>query len=87
MKGMQYVIKNLSNGLVARWDENVILFDTQEEAEEMISLFPYFFCQPKDLEIEKGIYFIDNSINYKELKEKEDFKEKEEEVEEENNYD
>ena len=30
MKGMQYVIENLSNGLVARWDENVILFDTQE---------------------------------------------------------
>ncbi len=34
MKDIQYIIKNLDNGLAARWDQNVILFDSQEEAEE-----------------------------------------------------
>jgi hypothetical protein len=74
MKSMQYAIKNLDNGLFARWDEMVILFDTQEEAEEMITLLPEFFCQPKNLEIKKGIYFTDNSINYKDFKDKKEFK-------------
>lgn len=74
MKGMQYTITRLDNGLQAQWEENTILFDTQEEAEEMITLFPDFFKTPKGIEIKKGIYFIDNSINYKDLKEREDFK-------------
>ncbi len=74
MKDIQYIIKNLDNGLAARWDQNVILFDSQEEAEEMVSLFPDFFRRPKQLEIKKGIYFIDNSTNYKDLKETEEFK-------------
>lgn len=75
MKDMQYVIKRLDNGLQAQWDEDTILFDTQEEAEEMIELFPEFFDNPKSIEIKKGIYYIDNSINYKDLKETDDFKE------------
>ncbi len=74
MKSMQYTIVRLDNGLQAQWDEDTILFDTQEEAEEMIMLFPDFFCTPKGLEIKKGIYFIDKSINYKVLKETEEFK-------------
>lgn len=74
MKGMQYTIKRLDNGLQAQWEENTILFDTQEEAEEMITFFPDFFKRPKEIEIKKGIYFIDKSINYKDLKEREDFK-------------
>lgn len=74
MKGMQYTITRLDNGLQAQWGENTILFDTQEEAEEMITFFPDFFRRPKEIEIKKGIYFIDKSINYKDLKEREDFK-------------
>lgn len=75
MKDMQYVITRLDNGLQAQWDDDTIVFDTQEEAEEMIELFPEFFDNPKSIEIKKGIYYIDNSINYKELKETDDFKE------------
>lgn len=75
MKDMQYVITRLDNGLQAQWDDDTIIFDTQEEAEEMIEFFPSFFDNPKSIEIKKGIYFIDNYINYKELKEKADFKE------------
>lgn len=79
MKSIQYVITRLDNGLCVKWEENIILFDTQEEAEEMIFSIPSFFNSPfnkhKELEIKKGIYFIDNSINYKELKIREDFKE------------
>lgn len=74
MKGMQYTITRLDNGLQAQWGKDTILFDTQEEAEEMMNLFPNFFNPPKNLEIKKGIYYIDNSINYKDLKEREDFK-------------
>lgn len=73
MKSMQYVITRLDNGLQAQWGEDTILFDTREEAEEMIISFPSFFDSPKALEIKKGIYFIDNSINYRELKTREDF--------------
>ena len=36
MKGMQYTIVNLDNGLYAQWDEDVIIFDTQEEAEQFL---------------------------------------------------
>ena len=75
MKGMQYVITRLDNESQVQWDENTILFDTQEEAEEMINMFPEFFDEPKSLEIKKGIYFIDKSINYKDLKKTEEFKE------------
>ena len=75
MKDMQYVIKRLDNGLKAQWDNDIIIFDTQEEAEEMIELFPSFFNNPKSIEIKKGIFFIDNSINYKDLKETTAFKE------------
>lgn len=78
MRGMQYTITRVDDGLQAQWVINdipkTILFDTQEEAEEMITLFPDFFRRPKQLEIKKGIYFIDNSINYKDLKETEEFK-------------
>ena len=78
MRGMQYVIERLDNGLQAQWENNdgvvlTILFDTQEEAEEMIELFPDFFNEPKNIEIKKGIYYIDDSINYKDLKEDKDF--------------
>ena len=72
MKGMQYTIVNLDNGLYAQWDEDVIIFDTQEEAEEMINIFQNFFKHTK-LEIKKGIYYIDNSINFKDLKKKKDY--------------
>lgn len=73
MKPMQYTIMRLDNGLRAQWDGKTILFDTQEEAEEMITSFPEFFLGPKELKIKSGIYFIDKSINYKDLKKKEDF--------------
>ena len=72
MKGMQYTIVNLDNGLYAQWDEDVIIFDTQEEAEEMINTFQNFFKHTK-LEIKKGIYYIDNSINFKDFKKKKDY--------------
>jgi hypothetical protein len=73
MKNIQYVIARLDNGLQAQWGKDTILFDTQEEAEEMICCFPDFFKRPKEIEIKKGIYFIDNSINYKDLKQRKDF--------------
>ena len=72
MRNMQYIIVNLDNNLQIQWEGNVILFDTQEEAEEMIESFKYFLKEAK-LQIKKGIYFIDNSINYKDLKLKEDY--------------
>ena len=66
MKPSQYVIENLDNSFVVRWGENPILFDSQEEAEEFIDMFPKFFkgCNYK---LSKGIYFLDNSINYKDI--------------------
>lgn len=78
MKDMQYVIQRLDDGLQVQWENNekitqTILFDSQEEAEEMIELFPDFFNEPKNIEIKKGIYYIDESINYKDLKKDEDF--------------
>jgi hypothetical protein len=78
MRGMQYTIQRLDDGNQAQWENNegiaqTILFDTPEEAEEMITLFPDFFNEPKNLEIKKGIYFIDESINYKDLKEDKEF--------------
>ena len=66
MKPMQYIIKNLDNGLLAKWNDDVILFDSQEEAKEFIETFPDFF-EKANFELSKGIYFIDNSINYKDI--------------------
>lgn len=66
MKSKQYLIKNLDNGLVARWNEHPILFDTQEEAEDFIESNPDFF-KKANFELESGIYFIDNSINYRDI--------------------
>ena len=85
MKLKQYVIERLDNGLQVQWvDEDAIagkciqrtiLFDTQEEAEEMMMLFPKFFgSDGANVELKRGIYYIDDSINYKDLKEREDFK-------------
>lgn len=66
MKSAQYVIENLSNGLVIRWDESPILFDSQEEAEEFIEMFSSFF-EDTDYRLSKGIYFLSHSINYKDI--------------------
>ena len=66
MKSAQYVIENLSNGLVIRWDKSPILFDSQEEAEEFINMLPDFF-EGCDYKLSKGIYFLSNSINYKDI--------------------
>lgn len=85
MKEMQYIIQRLDNELQVQWvDEDAIvekriqhtiLFDTQEEAEEMMMLFPKFFgSDGANVELKRGIYYIDDSINYKDLKEREDFK-------------
>ena len=66
MKSQQYIIENLDNNFVVRWDERPILFDSQEEAEEFINMFLDFFegCNYK---LSKGIYFLSNSINYKDI--------------------
>ena len=78
MKSAQYTITRLSDGLQVEWkvsnlEKLTVLFDTQEEAEEMIESFPTFL-KSNDFEIKKGIYYIDKSINYKDLKEREDYK-------------
>ena len=73
MKQAQYTIMRINDGFQALWCKKVILFDTQEEAEEFIETFPKFFGI-KNFEIKKGIYYIDSSINYKDLKEQEDYK-------------
>ena len=78
MKQAQYTIMKTSDGLFVEWkvsndEQYTVLFDTQEEAEEMIESFPKFF-KAGSYEIKRGIYFIDKSINYKELKERDDYK-------------
>lgn len=73
MKTYQYIIHHVKKDMDAEWEGKTILFDTQEEAEEMIETFPEFFSPRKHLEIKKGIYYIDDAINYKDLKETEDF--------------
>lgn len=72
MKQVQYTIVRWDNNLQAQWNGNVILFDTQEEAEELIS-HSSLFIGPRNIEIRKGIYFIDKSINYKDLIKEKDF--------------
>ena len=37
MRNPQYIIQGVNNNLIASWNKNIILFDTQEEAEEIIS--------------------------------------------------
>lgn len=90
MKKPQFTIERISNGQQVQWEiedaiagksnKLTILFDTQEEAEEMMMSFPKFF-HSIDVELKKGIYYIDGSINYKDLKEREDYKKELEEVE------
>ena len=72
MKQIQYTIEQLDSKLQAQWEDLTILFDSQEEAEEMISLFP---SSLNNVKIKSGIYFIDGSINYKDLKLRDDFQE------------
>lgn len=66
MKQAQYLIENLENGLVTRLGELIVLFDSQEEAEEFINKFPDFF-ENANFKLTNGIYFINNSINYKDI--------------------
>ena len=54
MKNSQYVIENLDNGLVTKWDDKVILFDSQEEAEEFIETF-FSFYEGENFKLSKGI--------------------------------
>lgn len=71
MKNRQYVIKRLDTGEYVKWGEDVILFDTQEEAEEMIMECPdpTKFRDPlNNVEICSGVFFIKNSKNHKEIK-------------------
>lgn len=90
MKSMQYVMQDVKTGLQVQWvEENTtpgtvkrrtILFDTQEEAEEMMMLFPKFF-KGANLELKRAYWYIDDSINYKDLKEQDDFKKELEDIE------
>lgn len=80
MKTTQYIITCLTDGQQVQWHDDTgkiknltIIFDTQEEAEEMIMNFPRFF-HGVNVEIKPGIYYIDDHINYKDLKERDDFK-------------
>ena len=68
MKHTQYIIHHRKTHLDVEWDSKTILFDTQEEAEELISAFPVFFHDLKNIEIISGIYFIDEAVNYKDIK-------------------
>lgn len=70
MRQYQYLIKDLTTNTYASWNDNVILFDTQEEAEEIIEDCPHncIFKQPLSVEICRGVFVIKNSINYKQLK-------------------
>lgn len=67
MKNYQYVIKNINDNSYVKWHDKTIIFDSQEEAEQMIFEYRCFFDTPLNVEITKGIYFIDNHINYKNL--------------------
>lgn len=70
MKEPQYVIKQLSTGEYVKWGDGIILFDTQEEAEELIIACPHpcMFAEPLNVEICKGVFFVKQSVNYKWLK-------------------
>lgn len=65
MKAYQYIIKDIENGYIIKWggsNGKIILFDSQEEAERYVSRF---ICG--NYEICKGIYFLHDSINYKDI--------------------
>lgn len=66
---VQWVVENAITGAN---ETLTVLFDTKEEAEELIASFPEFF-NGVDIEIRRGIYYIDGNINYKDLKIDEDF--------------
>lgn len=68
MKAPQYIIKDIENGYIIKWrtTNKIILFDSQEEAEKYIDRFT---CG--NHEICKGIYFLHDSINYKDIVKKE----------------
>ena len=70
MKAPQYAIKQLSTGEYVKWADDIILFDTEEEAEELIIECPHpcMFAEPLSVEICKGTFFIKKSVNYKWLK-------------------
>lgn len=65
---VQWIVKN---DTTEKYERLTILFDTKEEAEELIASLPFF--DGKDIEIRGGIYYIDDNINYKDLKVREDF--------------
>ena len=67
MKSKQFLIRDVNDNEIITFGDDVILFDTQEEAEEMITYYSMYFCCPKSLEIVSGLYFIDESINYRDL--------------------
>ena len=71
MKPYQYIIKHLHTNNLAQWGTDIIVFDTQEEAEELLAECPasYLLIPSLNVEICKGIFFIEKSINYKKLKE------------------
>lgn len=66
MKHEQYIIENIDNDLIIRWDGSPVLFDSQEEAEEFIEIFSKFF-EGSNYKLTKGIYFLKSSINYKDI--------------------
>lgn len=72
MKQAQYIIVRWDNNLQAQWNGRVILFDTQEEAEELLT-HQSLFREPISIEVRKGVFFIEKSINYKDLKNEKDF--------------
>lgn len=46
-----YIIYRSDIDMYCRWNENVILFDTREEAVEFIRLVPYFFELASEVKI------------------------------------
>lgn len=68
MKKAQYVIKQLDTGFIVRWGDAPILFDSQEEAEEILLEAPPLFGSSTEVEICRGVFFIDDSVNYSDLK-------------------
>lgn len=70
MKTAQYVIEFIDDQphKYMQWNGSIVLFETQEDAEEMITDCSIIFTKPLALEIRRGIFIVDNSINYKQLK-------------------
>ena len=74
----KYVITNNDINLQAQWDYKTILFESEEEAKEFINAHYYFFEEvnysitppPEDAE-----EFIENFIDFKDIKDTEDYKE------------